>query len=102
MILTTEKTMATRSNAADTNRTYTLRADVYTAKNGTFEAIRNGQVFSKDGSQQLAWFSTGVTEPLNISFASTTLSAEEENAVISDIQSFIATEKGGAANETEG
>lgn len=100
MILTTEKTMTTRSNAADTNRTYTLRADVYAAKNGAFEAIRNGQVFSKDGSQQLAWFSTGVTEPLSISFASTTLSAEEESAVISDIQSFIAVAKNG--DETEG
>lgn len=100
MILTTEKTMATRSNAADTNRTYTLRADVYTAKNGTFEAIRNGQVFSKDGSQQLAWFSTGVTEPLSISFTSTTPTTEEESAVISDIQSFIAVAKNG--DETEG
>lgn len=95
MILTTEKTMATRSNAADTNRTYTLRADVYAAKNGTFEAIRNGQVFSKDGSQHLAWFSTGVTEPLNISFTSTTPTTEEECAVISDIQSFIAVAKNG-------
>lgn len=100
MNLTTEKTMATRGNATDTNRTYTLRADVYTAKNGTFEAIRNGQVFTKDGSQHLAWFSTGVTEPLNISFASTTLTTEEECAVISDIQSFIAVAKAG--NETEG
>lgn len=100
MILTTEKTMATRSNAADTNRTYTLRADVYTAKNGTFEAIRNGQVFSKVENQHLASFSTGVTEPLNITFASTTLSAEEESAVISDIQSFIAVAKNG--DETEG
>lgn len=93
MNLTTEKSMATKSNAAETDRNFTIRGDVYTDKNGAFEAVRNGQVYSKDDGAHLAWFSAGVSEPLSINFSSPDTGTATETSVISDIQAFIAAAK---------
>lgn len=94
MELIIEKTSAVMSNAADETRTNTVRAEVTKTKNGAFEAVRNGQVYSKDSGENLASFNSGVTEPLNINFATTDISAADQNAVIADIQAFIAAARG--------
>lgn len=93
MELIIEKTSAVMSNAADETRTNTVRAEVTKTKNGAFEAVRNGQVYSKDSGENLASFNSGVTEPLNINFATADITIEVQNAVIADIQAFIAAAK---------
>lgn len=90
MELIIEKTSAVMSNAADETRTNTVRAEVTKAKNGAFEAVRNGQVYDKESGMYLAYFNFGVQEPLNINFATADISADVQNAVIADIQAFIA------------
>lgn len=95
MKLIIEKTSAVMSNAADETRTNTVRAEVTKAKNGAFEAVRNGQVYDKENSMYLASFNSGVSEPLNIYFHTADISVDVQNAVIADIQAFIA-----AARET--
>lgn len=83
------------SNAADENRTNTVRAEVTKTKDGAFESVRNGQVFGKEGGTYLAYFSFGVREPLSINFATADITTDVQNAVIADIQAFLA-----AAGET--
>ena len=95
MKLIIEKTSAVMSNAADETRTNTVRAEVTKAKNGVFEAARNGQVYDKESEMSLASFNFGVAEPLNIYFHTADISVDVQNAVIADIQAFIA-----AARET--
>lgn len=94
MELIIEKTSAVMSNAADETRTNTVRAEVTKAKNGAFEAVRNGQVYDKESGMYLASFNSGVQEPLNINFATADISADVQNAVIADIQAFIAAARG--------
>lgn len=90
MELIIEKTSAVMSNAADETRTNTVRAVVTIAKNGVFDTARNGQVYDKESGMALASFSSGVTEPLNINFHTADISPDVQNAVIADIQAFIA------------
>lgn len=93
MNLTIERKMTTQSNVGDTNSNHIVRGDIYTSTDGGFEAVRNGQVFSKTGAQYIAYFNEGVSEPLSISFASVDLGAENDTqtAVINDIMDFISS-----------
>ena len=93
MNLTIEKTMARMSNSGDTNRSYNVSGTVYKSTGSGFEAVRDGQVQTRDGSTQLAWFNSGVTEPLAINFASVDTTPAEQTAIIADIQAFIAAAK---------
>lgn len=92
MNLTIEKTMARMSNAGDSARSYNVSGTVYRSTGG-FEAVRDGQVQTKDGGTQLAWFNSGVNEPLAINFASVDTAPAEQTAIIADIQAFIAAAK---------
>lgn len=95
MNLTIEKKMMTQSNVVDADRQHTVRGDIYATPDGKFEAVRNGQVFSKTDGQYIAWFNAGVSEPLNISFAvaDTDTSTDAQTAVINDIMDFISSAK---------
>lgn len=97
MELIIEKTSAVMSNAADETRTNTVRAEVTKAKNGAFEAVRNGQVYDKDGGRYLAQFEKGKNAALNVNFADADIPAAARGTVFSDIQDFLA-----AAGETTG
>lgn len=94
MELTTENMMVTLSNADDSGRRYTVRGDVYVG-NGSYEAVRNGQVYTRDNNtgMMVANFNRGVNESLSINYQDTQLTPEEEYAVMGEIQAFIAAAK---------
>lgn len=94
MNLTTEKIMATKSNATEQNKAYTVRGDIYLRTDGEFEAVRNGQVLSNDDNALLAYFGVGVAEPLSVIFASVGVSAEAQISIVEAIQDFASAAKG--------
>ena len=95
MELKKEAMTVTLTNEAETDREYTIRADVR-VKNGKFAGANSGQVLKHDAESNgmaVVYFNAESNGTLNVSYRDSTITDTERVAILNLINGFLTSAK---------